>query len=146
MKILIKHLFFILIIFITGCSSDKEKKISSLDGDQMEIQMKNAYNEGLEAYQKGDFLGAADKFNEAEMLFPQSEWAPKSSLNAAYSYYVDEYYNDSIFQLEKFIKTYPGNNRMSYAHYLLAMSHYGKIINEKKDIEPLIESKKNLLL
>ena len=142
MKILIKHLFFILIIFITGCSSDKEKKISSLDGDQMEIQMKNAYNEGLEAYQKGDFLGAADKFNEAEMLFPQSEWAPKSSLNAAYSYYVDEYYNDSIFQLEKFIKTYPGNNRMSYAHYLLAMSHYGKIINEKKDIEPLIESKK----
>ena len=143
MKILIKHLSLILIIFIISCSSDKDKKISSVDGDQMEIQMKNAYNEGLEAYQKNDFLLAADKFNEAEILFPQSEWAPKSSLNAAYSYYVDGYYNDSIFQLEKFIKTYPGNDRMSYAHYLLAMSHYGKIVNEKKDIGPLLESKKN---
>ena len=109
----------------------------------MEIQMKNAYKEALDAYEKEDYLTAADKFNEAEMLFPQSEWAPKSSLNAAYSYYVDEYYNDSIFQLEKFIKTYPGNERMSYAHYLLAMSHYGQIVDEKKDIEPLIESKKN---
>ena len=143
MKISIKHLSLILIILIISCSSDKDKKISSVEGDQIEIQMKNAYNEGLEAYQKNDFLKAADKFNEAEILFPQSEWAPKSSLNAAYSYYVDGYYNDSIFQLEKFIKTYPGNERMSYAHYLLAMSHYGKIINEKKDIEPLIESKKN---
>jgi len=143
MKILIKHLLFILIIFIIGCSSDKNIKVSSLEGDQMEIQMKNAYKEALDAYEKEDYLTAADKFNEAEMLFPQSEWAPKSSLNAAYSYYVDEYYNDSIFQLEKFIKTYPGNERMSYAHYLLAMSHYGQIVDEKKDIEPLIESKKN---
>ena len=143
MKILIKYLSLTLIIFIISCSSDKDKKISSVDGDQMETQMKNAYNEGLEAYQKNDFLLAADKFNEAEILFPQSEWAPKSSLNAAYSYYVDGYYNDSIFQLEKFIKTYPGNERMSYAHYLLAMSHYGQIVDEKKDIEPLIESKKN---
>jgi outer membrane protein assembly factor BamD len=143
MKILIKHLLFILIIFIIGCSSDKNIKVSSLEGDQMEIQMKNAYKEALDAYEKEDYLTAADKFNEAEMLFPQSEWAPKSSLNAAYSYYVDEYYNDSILQLEKFIKTYPGNERMSYAHYLLAMSHYGQIVDEKKDIEPLIESKKN---
>ena len=143
MKILIKHLSLILIIFIISCSSDKDKKISSVDGDQIEIQMKNAYNEGLEAFKKRDFLTAADKFNEAEILFPQSEWAPKSSLNAAYSFYMDGYYNDSIFQLEKFIKTYPGNERMSYAHYLLSMSHYGKIINEKKDIEPLLQSKKN---
>ena len=67
----------------------------------MEIQMKNAYKEALAAYEKEDYLTAADKFNEAEMLFPQSEWAPKSSLNAAYSYYVDEYYNVSIRKIHK---------------------------------------------
>ena len=145
MRILIKYLLFLLIIFIVGCSGNKEKKVSSIEGDQIEIQMIKTYNEGLKKYELRDFLSAADKFNEAELLFPQSEWAPKASLMAAYSYYTDQYYNDAIFQLKKFIKTYPGNERISYAHYLLAMAYYGKIIDEKKDIEPLIESKKKFI-
>ena len=145
MRILIKYLLFLLIIFIVGCSGNEEKKVSSIEGDQIEIQMIKTYNEGLKKYEQRDFLSAADKFNEAELLFPQSEWAPKASLMAAYSYYTDQYYNDAIFQLKKFIKTYPGNERISYAHYLLAMAYYGKIIDEKKDIEPLIESKKKFI-
>ena len=61
---------------------------------------------------------------------------------AAYSFYVDGYNDDAIFQLNQFIKTYPKDSRISYANYLVAMSHYSKIVDEKKDLDPLLKSKK----
>lgn len=134
-------LFFLLITFIVGCSSQEEKNVSILGEDSIELQMIEAYKKGMLAFEEKNFLKAADKFNEAELLFPQSDWAPKASLMAAYSYYVDGYNNDSIFQLEQFIKTYRNDKRIPYAHYLLSMSYYNKIVTEKKDIKPLIESK-----
>tara|TARA_B100000795_G_C22754580_1_gene420925 strand:+ start:85 stop:912 length:828 start_codon:yes stop_codon:yes gene_type:complete len=140
-----KYLFFLIVFLIIGCSGKEEKVISVLGEDKIEQQMIESYNKGLEAFKARDFLLAAKKFSEAELLFPQSEWAAKASLMSAYSYYTDEYYNDSIFQLEQFIKVYPSNSRISYAHYLLAMSFYNKIVDEKKDLKPLIESKKKFI-
>ena len=140
-----KYLFFLIVFLIIGCSGKKEKVISVLAEDEIEQQMIEAYNKGIESFKERDFLSAAKEFSEAELLFPQSEWAAKASLMAAYSYYTDEYYNDSIFQLEQFIKVYPSSSRISYAHYLLAMSYYNKIVDEKKDLKPLIESKKKFL-
>tara|TARA_B100000795_G_scaffold139426_1_gene104317 strand:- start:398 stop:1204 length:807 start_codon:yes stop_codon:yes gene_type:complete len=128
-------------ILFSGCSNQEEKKISILSEDQIEFQMIEAYNAGVKAFDNEDFLKAANKFNEAELLFPQSDWAPKASLMAAYSYYYDNYNNDAIYQLELFIKTYPNDKKVSYANYLLAMSHYNKIIDEKKDLGPLMQSK-----
>ena len=145
MKILINYLFLFIIFLTIGCSSKVDKDVSVLVGTNLNQQMSEVYKEGLEAYKKEDFLLAAKKFNEAELLYPQSEWAAKSSLMAAYSYYTDGYYNDSIFQLEQFVNLYPTNPRISYAHYLLAMSYYSKIIDQKKDLKPLIESKNKFL-
>jgi outer membrane protein assembly factor BamD len=142
MNLFNKFCSILLIIFIFGCSSQEEKKISILSEDQIELQMIEAYNAGIEAFDNEDFLKAAGKFNEAELLFPQSDWAPKASLMAAYSYYSDNYNNDAIYQLGLFIKTYPNNKSVPYANYLLAMSHYNKIVDEKKDLEPLLQSKK----
>ena len=131
-----------LLITTLGCSKKIEEKISTLKGDQVELQMIETYQAGVTAFEKQNYLEAAKKFNEAELLFPQSDWAPKASLMAAYSYFSDNYYNDAINQLENFLKIYPKDNRASYAYYLLAMAHYNKIIDEKKDLEPLRESKK----
>ena len=104
--------------------------------------MMYAYNEGMEALESGDGIGAAKKFNEAEILFPQSVWAYRSALMAAYSYYSSMYYDDAIYELENFLKKYKNNEREDYAYYLLALSHYEKISDEKKDLGPLLESKK----
>ncbi len=137
-------LFFLLFIFLSlnNCSKQEEIKNSSITGDEIEQQMIQSYKAGMKAFKNREYLDAAKKFNEAEILFPQSEWAPKSSLMAAYSYYYDDYNNRAIKELESFFKKYPNDPRKPYAHYLLAMSHYNNIIDEKKDLEPLKNSKK----
>ena len=102
-----------------------------------------AYKEGMQELEDGDVILAAKKFNEAELLYPQSLWAPRSSLMAAYAYYSQLYYDDTIRELERFLKTYPNHIRKDYAHYLLGMSYYDQITSEKKDLGPIKEAKKN---
>ena len=134
-------LFLILIIIVFfGCGKDKENKLI-IKEQNLETQMVSAYKEGLNFLDKNDGLSAAKKFNEAELLFPQSEWAPKSALMAAYSYYAYNYYGDSIQELEQFIKKYPKDERISYANFLLAMCYYQSIVDEKKDLEPLLKAR-----
>jgi len=140
MNIFLKLLVIILIIFLNSCSK-KEEKISMIQEKELRLQMIDAYKEGVKALEEGDVLFAAKKFNEAEILFPQSEWAPKSALMAAYSYYAYNYYGDSIYELEQFIKKYPKDERISYANFLLAMCYYQSIVDEKKDLEPLLKAR-----
>ena len=136
------HKFFLILIIIVffGCGKDKENKLI-IKEQNLETQMVSAYKEGLNFLDKNDGLSAAKKFNEAELLFPQSEWAPKSALMAAYSYYAYNYYGDSIYELEQFIKKYPKDERISYANFLLAMCYYQSIVDEKKDLEPLLKAR-----
>ena len=136
------HKFFLILIIIVffGCGKDKENKLI-IKEQNLETQMISAYREGVDFLDKQDGLSAAKKFNEAELLFPQSEWAPKSALMAAYSYYAYDYYGDSINELEQFIKKYPKDERISYANFLLAMCYYQSIVDEKKDLEPLLKAR-----
>ena len=137
----LRLLFIILIIFSSSCSK-KEEKISIIKEKKINLQMIDAYKEGVEAFENGDVLFAAKKFNEAEILFPQSEWASKSILMAAYSYYSQDYYYDAISELERFIKKYPKHERLNYAYFLLAICYYEQIVDEKKDLGPLLNAQK----
>ena len=134
-------LFSLLLIIISSCSS-KNDKISILEDENLELQMIDAYKEAYEELESGDVIYAAKKFNEAELLYPQSEWAPKSVLLAAYSYYSQNYYDEALSELNRFFKKYPKHKNLDYAHFLYAMCYYENIIDEKKDLEPLIISKK----
>ena len=140
MKLILKLLTIILIFFICSCTKNIEKK-SLIDESNLELQVLEAYQEGLKSLNEGDVLFAAKKFNEAEMLFPQSLWAPKSALMAAYAYYTQDYYIDAISELERFIKVYPKDKNIDYAYYLLAIAHYEQIIDETKDLKSIIEAK-----
>ena len=100
-----------------------------------------AYKEGYLAIDQGDPYFAAKKFLEAELLFPQSEWAPRSALMASYSYYLQNYYVEALANLERYLKTYPSDNNQAYAHYLIAMCYYETIEDEKRDTAPLIKAK-----
>ena len=135
----LRLLLIILIIFINSCSK-KEEKISIIKEKQINLQMIDAYKEGIDAFEKGDALFAAKKFNEAEILFPQSKWASRSVLMAAYAYYSQDYYFDAISELGRFIQKYPKHERLNYAHFLLAICHYEQIVDEKKDLGPLLNA------
>tara|TARA_B100000787_G_scaffold123499_1_gene92938 strand:+ start:3487 stop:4326 length:840 start_codon:yes stop_codon:yes gene_type:complete len=144
MKILIKLVLLLIIVVPISCAKDGKEKSLIKEIDQ-ESEMISAYQEGITSLEVGDPFYAAKKFLEAELLFPQSDWAPKSALMAAYSYYIQDYYTQAIFNLERFILTYPKDNRMDYVHYLLAMCYYENIEGEKKDLQALIIAKKEFI-
>ena len=132
--------FLILFVSLLIFSCSKDKKFSLINEKTVKDQMVEAFKEGYEELEKGDVLYAAKKFNEAELLYPQSEWAPKSALMAAYAYYSQDYYYDAEYELERFIKLYPNEDSIPYAHYLLGMVHYERIVDEKKDLGPLVKA------
>ena len=140
MKYFVNILIILIFLFLNSCSNDK-KKIDIIEEEDIELQMIDSYKEGIKALEEGDVLFAAKKFNEAELVYPQSDWAPKSALMSAYSYYIQDYYGDAIFELNRFITTYPKDLRLSYAHFLLGMCYYEQIVDEKKDLGPILKAK-----
>jgi len=126
---------------LNSCSKEVVRE-NLIKEKSLEFQVIEAYKEGVEALESGDVLFAAKKFNEAEILFPQGEWAPKSALMAAYSYYIQDYYGDAIAELERFLVVYPLHKDLQYAYYLLAICHYEQIVDEKKDLQSIIKAKK----
>ena len=137
-----KIIFIIFCLFLNSCSNDQKISENNSINDDLESEMIRAYKAGIEALRVGDALYASKKFNEAELLFPQSDWAPKSSLMSAYAYWSQQYYSNAISELQNFIKLYSDNQNLDYAYYLLAMCYYDSITDEKKDLKHLLESKK----
>ena len=135
------YLLIILIIFGFYSCSEKEEKISVIKEDNLEMQMMEAYKEGLKELNRGDIFFAAKKFNEVELLYPQSVWAPRSNLMAAYGYYSQLYFADAINELERFVSKYKNHPDIDYAYYLLAVSHYNQIVDEKKDLGEIVKAK-----
>ena len=142
MKFHLVYLIIVLLFLNTSCSKEKEKKVSIVEEESLEMQMINAYNNGLRELDEGDPIYAAKKFNEAELLYPQSIWAPRAALMAAYSYFSYSYYSDAVLELEKFLDKYKNHPRRDYAYYLLALSHYDQIIDETKDLNEILKAKK----
>ena len=135
--------FFLFIAFfaiLISCSKEEIKE-SIIKEKSLDLQVLEAYQEGVKNLETGDVLYAAKKFNEAETLFPQSEWAPKSALMAAYAYYTQDYYLDTIAELERFIRVYPLSKNLDYVYYLLGISYYEQIVDEKKDLQSIIKAK-----
>ena len=133
-------LFIALFAILISCSKEEIKE-SIIKEKSLDLQVLEAYQEGVKSLETGDVLYAAKKFNEAETLFPQSEWAPKSALMAAYAYYTQDYYSDTIAELERFIRVYPLSKNLDYVYYLLGISYYEQIVDETKDLQSIIKAK-----
>lgn len=141
-----KIFLLLILLLISACSSKDEKKLIEIKEKEIDLQLLEAYKEGLEALDGGDVLFAAKKFNEAEDVFPQSDWAPKSALMASYAYYSQDYYFDAEEELKRFIRKYPTYKDIDYAYYLLAITYYEQIVDEKKDLESIKNAKETFEL
>ena len=129
------------IFLLFSCSKKSSEKVISEPTEQ-EIAM-SIYTEAVEALKKGDSFYASKKFKEVESLMPQSKWASKASLMASYADYSRNAYSNAIFDLERHINNYPADKNIPYAHYLIAMCYYEQILDEKKDLNPLLNAKEN---
>ncbi len=129
------------LFFLFSCGKEVER-VALIKETNQKVEMISAYKEGMRLLEIGDYFASSKKFLEAEILFPQSNWAPRSVLMASYSYYMQDYYSLAIENLKRYFQTYPKDKNMAYAHYLLAICYYDTIEGEKKDLAPLILSKK----
>ena len=142
----LSYILILLILFVTVSCSKKEAEIQNIKKKSQELEMSIAYKEALDKLEINDTYNAAQKFLEAELLFPQSSWAPQSALMASYSYYIQNYYSEAVSNLNRFLKTYPKNENVVYAHYLIGICYYEMIEDEKRDINPILKSKEKFEL
>jgi len=142
MNYIVKIILIALLVFVAACKNNDKDPVSVIDEKDLDLQMIDAYKEGLKFLDGGFSLDAAKKFNEAEIIYPQSIWASRSSLMSAYSYYYGNFYLDAIDELKRFIKIYPNNERVNFAYYLLAMSYYEQITDETKDLGAILDAQK----
>ena len=140
MTLKLKFFYLIILLLIFSCSK-KQENINTLQKESLDEQMIELYNEAMEEFERGDVIYAGKKFSEAELLYPQSIWAPRSTLMAAYVWYSQLYFNDAIFELERFLDKYKNHPNTDYAYYLLGICHYNQIIDEKKDLGEILKAK-----
>ncbi len=142
----LSYILILLIFLFTFSCSKKEVEVPNIKKKSQELEMSIAYKEALSKLEINDTYNAAQKFLEAELLFPQSSWAPQSALMASYSYYIQNYYSEAVSNLNRFLKTYPKNENVVYAHYLIGICYYEMIEDEKRDINPILKSKEKFEL
>ena len=134
-------IYFIIFFLLISCSKKIDQK-STIKEKNLETQMIEVYKQGIEEFEKGDVIFAGKKFSEAELLFPQSIWAPRAVLMSAYGYFSQGYYSYAINDLERFLIKYKNHPQTDYAYYLMALCHYDQIIDEKKDLKEILLAKK----
>ena len=133
----------IIILFSFSCSKKQIDTKQNINTKSQNLEMITNYNEAYNLLKKNDTYNAAQKFLNAELLFPQSKWAPRAALMASYSYYLQNYYSEALENLNRYVITYPNDKDLAYGYYLIAICYYEMIEDEKRDIGPILEAKEN---
>ncbi len=134
----------LVILFLTisliSCSKKNEVEYNPTS----KVDAYKIYKEGREAFDEGDYFFAEKKFSEAELNFEIVEFAAKAAIMSSYSLYGINFYTEALANLERFLKKYPADKNVIYAHYLIAIIHYEQIEDEKKDLLPLLMADKKI--
>ena len=138
-----KIIYFFIFFLIFSCNK-KPETTSTLNEKSLEAQLIETYMQAMEEFERGDVIYAGKKFSEAELIYPQSVWAPRAVLMSAYGFFSQGYYGNAINDLERFFVKYKNHPQTDYALYLLALCHYDQIIDEKKDLNQILKAKKYL--
>jgi outer membrane protein assembly factor BamD len=136
-----KLTYAILIIFLTISCSKKEPELKIPANKEKSFEI---YKEAVKAMNDGNYFFASKKFSEAETILPQIEFSAKAALMSSFCLYSINFYPEATANLERFINQYPADKNVAYAHYLIALTLYEQILDEKKDIKPLTDSKEKI--
>lgn len=129
----------IFLLFIFSCSKDEALYKPTIKSEPYKI-----YKEGLRAFNENQFFFASKKFSDAELNFKSPEAAAKSAIMSSFSLYAINFYEEAEENLLRYLKVYPADKNIIYAHYLLAIIYYEQIGEEKNDLKPLLDAKRKI--
>jgi outer membrane protein assembly factor BamD len=129
-----------LIITFISCTKNEKPIYESVE----KVDPYNLYQEGLDSFKKNDFFYASKKFSQAELNFKDIDLAAKSAVMASYSLYGMNFYEEALDSLKIYLKTYPLDKNVIYAHYLIAIIHFEQITDEKKDLKPILNASEKI--
>jgi outer membrane assembly lipoprotein YfiO len=135
---------FLIFIFLIPLFYSCSKTPQAVEPPSTKQEALKVYQDALQQLKDGQFLIASEKFDQSESLLPQTEWAAKSAIMSSYCLYSLNFFDEALLNLKRFIKIYPADKNIDYAYYLIAIINYERILDEKKDIEPLIKSKETI--
>ena len=138
---MIIRLIIVIVLIFSLISCSKKEPIYVVED---KIDPYQIYAEGINAFNKNDFFFANKKFSEAELNFEKPELASKAAIMASFSLYAINFYDEALEGLQRFLKKYPADKNIVYAHYLEAIIYFEQIDDEKKDIKPLLEANKKI--
>ena len=139
-----RNLIYIILVLLLTSSCIKPKKKDEVKIPTGKERAYETYREAVNLMNSNQLFLASKKFAEAEMIMPKIEFSAKASLMSSYCLYTINFYDEAIINLERFINKYPANKNIAYAHYIIVLSVYEQILDDKKDIEPAIISKKKI--
>mgnify|MGYP003974315485 FL=1 len=129
-------LLIIIVFTLLSCSKNKEV----LYEPTSKVDPYIAYNEAMESFNKNDFYFANKKFTQAELNFKNVNLAAKAAIMSSFCLYSINFYDEAVENLNRFIKLYPADKNIIYAHYLIAVIYFEQISDEKKDLKPLLNA------
>lgn len=91
------------------------------------------YNSAHEELLRGNYILASQEFDEVERQHPYSIWARRALVMSAFTYYLQNKYDEAIATGQRFLALYPGNAQAPYIYYLMAMSQYERISDVQRD-------------
>lgn len=134
--------FSVIVVCLLLISCSKKEPIYS---PTESIDPYSVYKEAYKAFENNDFFNASKKFAEAEINFEDINLAAQSLIMNCFSLYGINFYEESLENIERFLKTYPANKNIIYAEYLKAIIYFEQISDEKKDLKPLLDAEKQII-
>ena len=124
-----RHLFNVgvcaLALLVSACGDE--------DNFYVERPVEELYNGAMDDLLDESYTEAAQGFDEVERQHPYSVWATRAQIMAAYAYYRNNDYDESIISAGRFIKLHPSHRDVAYAYYLSAVSYYEQISDVGRD-------------
>ena len=124
-KILVIH--FTLIFLLSSCSfldTVFEEKDSTVG-----MTAEQLYTEGKLFLSAEDFINAIRVFEILEARYPFGKYSTQAMLDLAYAHYASDNKDESITEVNRFIRLYPNHPKVSYAYYLKALANFDKDAN-----------------
>jgi len=101
--------------------------------DYVERPVEEIYMSAVEELERRNYIRASQEFDEVERQHPYSLWARRAMVMSAYTYYLQNKYDEAVATGRRFLALYPGNTQADYVHYLIAISYYERISDVKHD-------------